>query len=68
MLVDFSLGTFTSDGEGIEEDGSGLFCILSMRSVFIAVPKNKLWLRIPVSEVRTFSHFQNLPFITIFER
>jgi hypothetical protein len=39
------------------------FCILS--SQFL---KTKLWLAITPFEVLTFSNFQNLPFLTIFER
>jgi hypothetical protein len=35
MVVDSLLGTFTSGGE----DSFGLFRILSLRSVFITVPK-----------------------------
>jgi hypothetical protein len=68
MVVDSSRGTFTSDGDEVEKGSTGLFCILSLWSVFIAVPKNKLWLTITSSEVLTFLHFQYLPFLNIFER
>ena len=68
MVVDSLRGTFTSDGDDVEKGSTGLFCFLSLRSVFTAVPKNKLCLTITSSEVLTFSHFQYLPFLAIFER
>jgi hypothetical protein len=37
MVVDSLLGTFTSGGEGVEKCSSGLFRILSLRSVFVTV-------------------------------
>jgi hypothetical protein len=67
MVVDSLRGTFTSDGDEVEKGSTGLFCILALWSVFIAVPKNEFWLTI-TSEVLPFSHFQNLLFLTIFER
>jgi hypothetical protein len=42
MVVGSLLGTFTSGGKEVEKCSSGFFRILSLRSVFIAVPKNRL--------------------------
>jgi hypothetical protein len=58
MVVDALRGTFTSDGD--EVGSTGLFCILSYRSAFIAVPKNKLWLTITPSEVLKFTFYNHL--------
>ena len=41
MVVDSLRGTFTSDGDEVEKSSSGLFCILLLWSVFIAVPGSK---------------------------
>jgi hypothetical protein len=60
MVVDFLRGTFTSDGNEVEKGSAGLFCIILLWSIFITVPKNKLWLTITPSEVLKFTFYNHL--------
>jgi hypothetical protein len=58
MVVDTLRGTFISDGDEDEKGSTGY--ILALWSVFIAVPKNKLWLTITpevLAYILTFSKF-----------